>query len=153
MSLFKKIVFTLILMVLVVAPGAALFYPQEAEAQFVVSDPTNLGNNIAQFFKNMGLKLKKTMGAVAFKNALSAFFSKLAYDAAMWVSTGGTGQQSLVYTQSFGDYMTSTLDGAAGTYISSLAQEAGFEAFNVCSPPSDLLKLNIKLVSMDPPVK
>ncbi len=137
-SWWQKTILTICCVTLLVSPGIA-------NAQAVVTDPANLGERITEFFYGIGQNLKKTMGAVAYKNMLSAFLSKMAYDAAVWVASAGTGQETLVYTQPWDEYLVDAADGALGEYVSSLADEAGFEAFNVCAPSDETVRLNLAL--------
>ena len=130
-SRFKKFIFSLVIAAFLITPVLVVVTTPTAQAQWVVTDPTNLGQKIVEYLKNMWANLKKTLGAVAYKNALSALLSKFAYDAATWIASGGTGQETLQHTDSFGDYMKDAFDGAAGEYISSLADEAGFDLFDV----------------------
>lgn len=80
---------------------------------------------------------------VATANAFRYFMQKLAYDSAVYVASAGSGQQPLMATKSFGDYMADTATDAAGVAISSLGDAIGID---FCAPSQGpLLQASIQL--------
>lgn len=91
----------------------------------------------------IGQVLLKAAGA-AVHNALSAFLSKLAYDSAVFLASGATGQGSFVYDKSIGEELLSAGDAAAGGAIEGFANSAGLDAAGLCDPGSDF-KINLTI--------
>jgi hypothetical protein len=88
----------------------------------------------------------------AFFNAARTFAGQIAYDAANYLASGGTGQGALAFEKGFGAYLEDVGQDAAGEFIGSLSQEffqdAGFDLVSSAKPrstvePPDLdLQLN-----------
>ncbi|EKD79110.1 MAG: hypothetical protein ACD_41C00167G0004, partial [uncultured bacterium] len=76
----------------------------------------------------------KNAASVAIKNLLSAFLGKLSYDAAVFLASGGQGQDSLVYDKPVGDYLLEAGDAAMGGFIEGFASGIGFDAAGLCNP-------------------
>ncbi|MBI4407332.1 MAG: VWA domain-containing protein [Candidatus Kerfeldbacteria bacterium] len=133
----RKLISALCLLTLMASIVAT---PLAARAQGIpVIDITNLTQQTSkQVFDTIGEVLKNA-ALVGIKNAMSAFLGKLAYDAAVFVASSGTGQQSLVYDQSVGDYLTDAGDAAAGGFIEGVATTAGLDAAGLCNPGDDFL--------------
>lgn len=89
----------------------------------------------------------------AFFNAARTFAGQIAYDAANYLASGGTGQGALAFEDGFGAYLENVGQDAAGEFIGSLSadffQEAGFD---LCRPPnpSQLLNLQISISNTVP---
>ncbi len=75
--------------------------------------------------------LKKTID-IAFKNALSTFLNKMAYDSAVYIATGGEGQKPLFLTD-FGQYFRDAGNNALGDYLDRLARETW--GISLCQQP------------------
>lgn len=83
------------------------------------------------------LEVLKNAALIGVKNALSAFLGKISYDAAVYIASGGTGQDALVYDKSFGDYLAEAGDAAAGGVIEGFATASGMDAAGLCNPGED----------------
>ncbi|MBI2415222.1 MAG: VWA domain-containing protein [Candidatus Kerfeldbacteria bacterium] len=76
------------------------------------------------------------------RNALNAFLGKLAHDAAVFIASGGEGQDALVFSKPPGEYMESLGDAAAGGAIEGLASGAGLDVAGLCDP-GETFKVNL----------
>lgn len=85
------------------------------------------------------LKLSAISGAM---NAVTFFVQKLAYDTAVFVASGGKGQNSLIFQQGFGDYLLETLGDTVGELVHQLGEPFGL---NLCGFPDINLQLFIQL--------
>ena len=56
-------------------------------------------------------------GARLFKSSLHYLFNTLAYDLAVWISSGATGQKPMFITQGWGPYLLDVADGASGYFL------------------------------------
>ncbi len=80
-------------------------------------------------------KLKQALQHAAYiaaKRSVNYLLNTLAYDTATWLASGAKGQGPMFYDQSWGDYLTDVVDGAAGTFIQELGEN--WLGFNVCEP-------------------
>lgn len=93
-------------------------------------------------------------GITIFFNALQKFTSKIAYDAANYIASGGKGQGALVYKKGFGAYLGDVAGDAAGQVLGDLSDLSFFRSagINLCSPPSpqQLLQLQLTIGSQFP---
>ncbi|MEK7073331.1 MAG: hypothetical protein AAB974_02745, partial [Patescibacteria group bacterium] len=113
--------------------GFGFFTPRPAQAQMVVSDPVTGANttiNNVEDFLDKVLLGGVTMG---FINALNFFAQKIAYDAAVYIASGGKGEGPLFQYKDFGSYLGDVALGAAGEAIGTFS-EIGFLGFNLCEP-------------------
>lgn len=121
--------------------GTVLFasvVAKPASAQGIpVIDVTALTQMTSQQISDKILDVLKTAALVGVKNAMSAFLGKLAYDAAVYVASAGTGQESLVYDQPIGDYIADAGDAALGGVIEGIATATGLDAAGLCNPGGD----------------
>ena len=69
--------------------------------------------------------------AMAFKGSLEMFSRTLARDLAIWVASGGRGQQPLFVTEGWGAYMKNIGDAALGDFIDGIGQTFGMD---LCQP-------------------
>ncbi len=109
-----------------------------------VIDVTALTQMTGQQISDKILEVLKTAALVGVKNAMSAFLGKLAYDAAVYVASAGTGQESLVYPDSIGEYMADAGDAALGGVIEGVATAAGLDAAGLCDPGDDF-RINLTI--------
>ena len=141
----KKLILTLFLACFVsISFFAASAKP--ASAQWVVTNPDLTALEIQKRVeKTIGATLMQT-GTIALVNALNYFVQKLAYDAAVWVASGGSGQKPLFDGKSVGDYFKDTALNAAGDFIGTLSEGTlGKLRFNLCAPKLPTLFIKIKL--------
>mgnify|MGYP001591514643 FL=1 len=85
--------------------------------------------------------------AVAVLNGLNYFAQKIAYDAAVYVSSGGKGQVPLIFDRP-GAYFKSVTGDAAGEILGTLTTDPatfGKYGVNLCVPKDPKLALNLKL--------
>ncbi|MFH1111795.1 MAG: hypothetical protein V1712_01855 [Patescibacteria group bacterium] len=73
-------------------------------------------------------------GAIAYRNAIRTFTSRIAYDSAVYLGSGGKGQKPLFVTKNWGAYLKDVGDSAAGDFLETLAQENGYIKFGLCEP-------------------
>jgi hypothetical protein len=122
-------------MVLTVVVSANLVFalPKPAQAQFVVSVPNLEGMSIREWIVDELTNLLKTVLFQGLMNALNYFMQKLAYDAAVWLASGGKGQGTLFETKNWGDYMEDVALDTAGEFIGTLSEEEGWP-IDLCQP-------------------
>ncbi|MEK7516528.1 MAG: carbohydrate binding domain-containing protein, partial [Patescibacteria group bacterium] len=78
-------------------------------------------------------------------NALNRVAQKVAYDTAVWIASGGSGEESLVFQEGFGNYLKNTaLDGVADI-IGGLSGPWENLGFNLCSPSLPTISAKIQL--------
>lgn len=71
-----------------------------------------------------------SLGALV--NGVSYFTRKLAYDTAVYVASGGSGQGSLVFEKGFGEYLEGVALNSAASAIEQFGEPLGL---NLCAPP------------------
>ncbi len=112
--------------------GIILLAPTQAYAQWVVTDPITGANttirNITDFIR---VVLIGVMGT-ALLNGVWYFAQRIAYDSAVWLASGGTGQDALVFQDGFKKYLENTSLDAVGEVIGSI----DLPGFDLCRPPS-----------------
>ena len=123
----KAITILILVIMLTMTVGAGLLYPRPAKA-FGASDifaPLNFAANLAtkiyHYTQPAIQKALKTAGDVAYKNSLRYFLSKVAYDTATYIATGGAGQKPLFVTN-WKKYFQQTADEAAGVFFEKLSK-------------------------------
>ena len=84
------------LLFLIIGGFAIGALPQPAKAQWITMDVPSLSGWIGDKLGKVWEKMSKQMLATAFKKSLSTFLNKLAYDSAVYVAAGGSGQKSLI---------------------------------------------------------
>src|SRR3972149_5545412 len=129
--------------------------PQPAKAQWATIDIPTIGRSIWEILKTSYEKITKQLLATAFKKSLSTFLNKLAYDSAVYVAAGGSGQKSLI--NPFSKKAFENLgDAVAGGFIDELAQKTGFTdalgTKSLCEPIDLTTKVNL-LMSFKKPAE
>lgn len=123
-----------------------LLVPQPAYAQQVVSDPTAVAQREAiEIRKKTELTLSETLLASALGSlvhAASYFSRKVAYDTAVYVSSGGKGQSALIFRDGFGDYLGKVGQDAAADAIGEFGRPFGL---NLCQIPDLRVNLFIQI--------
>lgn len=115
--------------------GVVLTRPQPALAQGAPTiDIANLTQNLGKFIKDVVIEGLKQGAAIAFKNALKAFVSQIAYDTAVWIGSGDENQKPLLYTKDVGSYLADAGDAAAGEFLNTLFSENGYFEYDLCQP-------------------
>ncbi len=111
--------------ILFIIGGTVFLYTRSAQAQFGipgVPQPTIVVEDVPAKVLNAINKAIKTAADVAFKNVLRQFLNKIAYDAAVYVASGGKGQKPLFLTNP-GQLLEKTADNAYGEYLDNLSKQ------------------------------
>lgn len=121
----------------IAASGAASLAQQSVRTSIKVKEST--WDIVKRAFVNTA--------TLAVLNASNYFMQKLAYDAAIYISSGGKGQGPLFEADSLGEHLKNTAADAAGEAIGTISKEGGFErlGINLCNPSNPRVALNIKL--------
>lgn len=88
--------------------------------------------------------------ATVFKNTLSQFLNKLAFETATWIASGDKGQKPLLFTSDWGSYLQGAGQDAVGNFVDALGGATGL---NLCAPPSIILNLGLGIKSTYVPHK
>ncbi len=95
------------------------------------------------------LKISLTnTAALALLNGANYFAQKVAYDAAVYLASGGSGQKPFFTTEGLGNYLQNTAADAAGEVLGTLTTDpASFGKYgvNLCVPKTPQLALNFKI--------
>lgn len=133
----KSVAVVALFSVLVTGPLPVLGLPVE-----VVFDAQALKEDITQFIKE-GLK---TSAQVGVKNATRAFLEKLAYDAAVSLTSGCEYQGPCINFKSPNVGIADAADAATGEFLNTLATQNGFINLNLCNlPEHEKLELTLLL--------
>ncbi|MBI4122340.1 MAG: carbohydrate binding domain-containing protein [Parcubacteria group bacterium] len=95
------------------------------------------------------LEALENAAAVAFKNGLTFFLSKIAEDTAKWIASGDKGQKPLFITEGWGDYLQNVGESAIAETVITFADQVGLG--NICVSPE--IAIAIALPSLDVGVK
>lgn len=87
------------------------------------------------FIRTILQDLAKHASAIAYKQALSSFLNRVAYDTAVWIASGNRGQKPLTISN-WGDYLQQTGDGAIGDYLNSVSKDVF--GVNLCTFSPDV---------------
>ncbi|HOX97435.1 MAG TPA: hypothetical protein PL066_03755, partial [bacterium] len=115
----------------------------DVQAQMVTSDVQQAAKNIWDKVSSVTTKALKTSILSALLNVATITTQRLAYDAAMYLSAGGSGQQSLFEPRSFKEYSKLLGEQALGEFVGSLSQSWEGLGLNICEP-SPLQKLEFQ---------
>ena len=117
----------------------SLFTLTPARAQWtIVGDLPRMATEI-------GEKIKEGLGVAILNGALRAVSyaaRKIAYDAAVWVASGGKGQQPLAFSKGFGAYMKDVGSASFGEAVSSIEDQFGV---SICQIPDVKLDLALRI--------
>jgi hypothetical protein len=137
-SKFKEILLSVILVF------SLFFLPVlDAQAQMVTSDVQQAAKNIWDKVSSVTTKALKTSILSALLNVATITTQRLAYDAAMYLSAGGSGQQSLFEPRSLKEYGQLLGEQALGEFVGSLSESWSGLGLNICEP-SPLQKLDFQ---------
>ncbi|MDD5566877.1 MAG: hypothetical protein PHH01_01655, partial [Patescibacteria group bacterium] len=98
--------------------GVFLFTVPKTQAGFPVSILASIPDTISYIW-TLTKFVAQNAGMVAYKKALSYFANKVAYDAAVYLGSGGKGQKPLFWTNP-GKFMQQIGDGAAGEFLDNI---------------------------------
>jgi hypothetical protein len=114
-------------------------------AQLIVKDPVSAAFETKKAVKKEAEEVKTHIGKLmlatglsGLMNAASFFTRKMAYDLAKFASSGGKGQEALIYSEGFGPYIKGVADSAVGEIIHEFSQLTGL---NLCQIPDPQLNL------------
>src|SRR3990170_4890194 len=148
MSMKIKKYFAFFILFFIIGGFAVGALPQPAKAQWFTIDGPSLSGWIGDKLSKVWEKMSKQMLATAFKQSLSTFLKKLAYDSAVYVASACSGQKSLVNPFK-GNYLLDLAEGATGEFIDELAQKSGFASAlgttSLCEPVDLTMKANLLL--------
>ncbi len=137
------------LVVLAFWPFLALPVAAQGGPTTVIADLPRVTNN----FSNNILTVLSRVAMVGFFNAAQTFLGQLAFDAADYIATGGSGQSATYYKKSIGKYLEGVASDAVGEFIGSLSNESFFRTagFDLCRPSArQLLRLQLSLGNFFP---
>ncbi len=114
-----------VLLALVLSLSTAVA-PRPAYAIFGIADIsfTTIVGNVWQAIQDAAKFAWAHGAAIAYKNAASYFANQVAYDTAVWLGSGGNGQQPLFVTEGWGSYLKNVGDAAAGEFLDTFARES-----------------------------
>ncbi len=159
----------LLAILLATTAGSAWLGLKPAQAQLVVATPTVDAANVTlisqgavrtgqgavqttKAVKDSAWTVFKTAltntAAIAILNGANYFAQKVAYDAAVYIASGGNGQKPFFTTEGLGNYLQNTAEDAAGEVVGTLASDPNLFAkygINLCAPKDPTLALNFKL--------
>lgn len=128
------------ILIIFVSVGFLFAAPQPAKAQLATVDlPQKAWNIIKDVYARIKVSLVQA-GTTALLNAAQSFTQKLAYDTAVYVASGGSGQKPLFDGKSFGAYIRDTALDSAMVFITNFSDGTlGKYGFNVCAPSLSLI--------------
>jgi len=101
----------------------AMAYPRAASAVLGVGDITTVASNIWDTIWKVTLKSLNVVVSIGYKNMLSTFLNKVAYDSAVYIGSGGKGQKPMFLTKEIGTYLRDAADAAYGNFLDNLSKE------------------------------
>lgn len=143
---FSLVLLTAIFVFVVVLGSVSFVQPARAQAPTMIlptpGAPILVADSPVTIAKESFASTLKTAVLSASLQAMSYFARKVAYDSAVWLSSGGKGQNPFARTSSFGSYITKTADKAVGAAIEALGTPFGL---NLCKIPDARLDLILRL--------
>ncbi|MFA6429208.1 MAG: hypothetical protein WCV84_01790 [Patescibacteria group bacterium] len=107
----------------------------------------NVPAQVDGIWKNVAFQLGSAV-IVGFLNAVQVFAGQIAYDAAMYVASGGKGKEPMFFEKGW-DYWKDVAGSAGGEFIGTLSDRSFFKdiGFNLCQPsdPRTLLRVQLGL--------
>jgi hypothetical protein len=122
--------------------------PAQAQVTVVGDIPRQTDNVLESILTSLS-----RAAMVGLFNAFQTFLGQLAYDAADYIATGGSGQSATFYKKGPGEYLKDVASDAAGEFIGSLSSEDFFRGagFNLCRPDARvLLRVQLSLGNFFP---
>src|SRR3989338_6053126 len=145
--IYRKVIYCLVLVSFVFGLMIAV-QPQNA---YAVADTEGgeaadeVGDQVTKVQDKVEKKIGasfKTAGRIAARNAINTFLTKIAYDTAVWLASGGQGQRPKLFTKDIGSYLGSAALNAGADFVQTFASEfADFDVCNVNLDPN--LKISI----------
>jgi len=136
----------LLFVVAVIVSAPLLLAPKPAQAFPTEDIVTETQTTVVNVWNT--LKDNLVEGAVsALVNGANYFLSKLAYEAAVALTSDCPGQVVCWDSKGFSEGLTDAWQGAVGEMVGTLSEEGGFSelGLNLCSPPSPDVSMNIQL--------
>lgn len=125
-----------------------LLSPAQAQVTTVADVPRQTDNVLNTIFTSI-----TRAALVGLFNAFQTFLGQIAYDAADYIATGGSGQSTTFYKKGPGEYLKDVASDAAGEFIGSLSSEDFFRGagFNLCRPDASvILRVQLSLGNFFP---
>ncbi|MFA6197962.1 MAG: carbohydrate binding domain-containing protein [Patescibacteria group bacterium] len=121
--------------------------PVEVVSPVVVA--TDISTEKQSLWQKVQSALVKASSA-AYRQVISQFLNRMAYDTAVWIATGERGQKPLTI-RNWGTYLRDTGEGAVGDFLNSISKD--FTGINLCTfNPQTTIKLNVMARrAMEPP--
>ncbi|MFH1866964.1 MAG: hypothetical protein ABIJ81_02685 [Patescibacteria group bacterium] len=133
----RRIIAVFFVLVIIISSGFNLLMPRAAQA-FAVADilgyPIAAGKWIWERIETAAEFAWEHGAAVAYRNAVRTFTQRLAYDSAVYLGSGGQGQQPLFVTKGWNEYLRDVHDDAVGNFLDTLAKENGYFELGLCEP-------------------
>ncbi len=124
-----------------VALFGSLLLAAPASAQIPVSVTANAPQAAKDVMSTIFQGVKTALTNAIFRT-ISYAMQKFAYDSAVWLASGGEGQNPFANTRGFAGYLQDTADQAAGQGLEALGQPFGL---NLCQIPNIQADLNMKI--------
>lgn len=147
----NKITISLLVFLVIFSTISGLLIPnsKSAQAVFGVADVsfTTIVANPFETLWNAIKKAAKLTSDLAFKSAVRGFLQKIAYDSAVYLASGGAGQEPLFWTNPAKE-LEDVADAAVGDYLDGLSREVWGKS--LCDPPPAVkIKLDVYLRKLD----
>lgn len=131
---------------LILALAYRAIFPSVALAQPGVPQNTNILLDIPRVIEHVQDALDKTLGATAtgaLIQATSFFLRSLSYQAAKWITSGATGQKSLIEEKGIGQVLLDTAGDTLGDVVGNLSES--LIGLNLCQFPDLRLAINFQI--------
>ncbi|MFA6908406.1 MAG: dockerin type I domain-containing protein [Patescibacteria group bacterium] len=150
LRLKAKLILGIIVLTGLLVCGGYVLRPTPVHAQVpgflgrLVAQPTIVVANPWQTLKDAVWKALKTAGDIAYKNTLRAFLNKAAYESAVYIASGGTGQRPLFYTNP-GKAVTEAGDAAVGDFLDNVSKHVFGKS--LCEPIDIQTKVRLDILA------
>jgi len=102
-----------------------LLVPKQAEAQLIVHDPVSGAFSLKDTLWKIAKEALFQSAATAFKRTTKMLADRLAYQTALSIASGNTGQNPLYSWKNFGEFWEDNKDAATGDFLQGMASAAG----------------------------
>ncbi|HLD31541.1 MAG TPA: hypothetical protein VJB37_01465, partial [Patescibacteria group bacterium] len=137
----KSVIMILLSLFVFVDLFGLLFFIRPAHAQMPVSVTADAPRSVSEVKSTVGsMILSAAMSSLV--NGVSYFLRRLAYDSAMYIATGGSGQGALAFKDGFGSYLKQTALDASASAIDTLGEPFGL---GLCTPPDIRFQIQLQI--------
>jgi hypothetical protein len=137
----KKSVIGLIVVILSVSIFGNFAYPQPARAGIIADIMFDFPGAMEYYLGELKDMLKAALLTAGIR-AASYALRKVAYDSAVWIASGGKGQQPLAFNKGFGGYIKDVANEAGGAAVEELGKPYGL---NLCKIPDIKVDLAMRI--------